>query len=255
MNYYNNDQDYADDYSEDSGEDSEYEDVEYLEESEDEQEVVEEVQEKPKKKADPGQYQSKQKSNRWEELYNLNKKQLEVKRMVEEYKQEQESRLDDECTFQPKINKKTRELYNDSETGTLYQKNLKWEREKEKKLRKRMEIKQERDLEGCTFQPNLGKKKKVKRKKVATNKKAEEEMKKFIERQKKAREKHLEKKVALEMGKNLNMDSLRLKKTEKRTAKEQVKPEFIRRNLEGKSFEACVQNLHLFLQQLNIYGN
>ena len=248
--YYNNDKDYADDYDDDSDE----EEVEYVEESGEEEEY--EVQETSKKKADPASYQSKQKSNRWEELYNLNKKQLEVKRMVEEYKKEEDRKLDAECTFQPKINKKTRELYNDNDTGNLYQKNLKWEREKEKKLKKRMEMKKERDLEGCTFRPNIGKKKKVVRKKVPVkNNKAEEEMRKFIERQKKAREKHLEKKVALEMGKNLNMDSLRIKKTEKKGTREQVKPEFIKKNLEGKSFEVCVENLHQFLQNLNVYNN
>ena len=59
-----------------------------------------------------------------------------------------------ECTFQPKLesnNSNTRKYM----TGTLYERNLKWQENKEKRLQKERKKEPKEEISKCTFRPNI----------------------------------------------------------------------------------------------------
>ena len=197
---------------------------------------------------------SQHKRRRWEELYDLNKKQLMVKQMVEQYKKEAENQLDEECTFKPHINHKLRETSDQQPASEIYQKNLKWQQAKEKKLNEIHDSQLQKELESCTFKPEIYKKTKYKRAEPK-GETIDKHTQNFIERQRKARMQQLEKKKAIELTKNLNPDTYNMRsgaKSERRFGKDASKVGFLKEKIEGRTLAECAESFHEAIQSIKI---
>jgi len=97
-------------------------------------------------------FEDKKKPKRWETLYNLNKKNLQMKEEIAQKAQVKEQ--DPECTFHPRIrNSNLNKTL--SNPLSMHERNKLWKEQKEARLTVHREINKDRDLKGCTFQPDI----------------------------------------------------------------------------------------------------
>lgn len=100
-------------------------------------------------------FEGKQKPKRWEALYNLNKKNLQIKE--ENAQKAKVEEQDPECTFHPNIGRNLNNTLNKTLTNplSLHERNKAWKEQKEARLTVHREMNKDRDLKGCTFQPDI----------------------------------------------------------------------------------------------------
>lgn len=80
-----------------------------------------------------------------------NEKLLEVKRAhIEQRKQETENEFDAECTFKPKLNG-----FKFTNLPSFEERNRAWLANREQQIELKRKLDENRDLEGCTFHPEI----------------------------------------------------------------------------------------------------
>lgn len=149
---------------------------------------------------------SREEQSRWEQLYQLNKIQKETKEyFYQALKLNGEEKELKKCTFQPKLNKKSKQISKSSYNGNFFERKNQWKMMKEEKLKQISENKQDKELLHCTFQPQiLGSSKTDKKQKELIGNKPAKALNKFIERQKLARKEKLRKNAILNGDRSYN---------------------------------------------------
>lgn len=132
----------------------------------------------------------------WEHLYNLNQIKQETREFVQNAQKMWEDKEVVECTFQPKILDSSLRMADKYGQIDFHWRGEYWKKEKEEKLKRIQETKQDKELLHCTFQPKILHNEVQKPKEDVADVKQRSGVAKFLERQQIARE---EKKRKLEI--------------------------------------------------------
>lgn len=123
----------------------------------------------------------------WEYLYNLNQIKQETREFVQNAQKMREDKEAMECTFQPKILDSSLKMAQKYGQIDFHRRGEYWKKEKEEKLKRIQETKQDKELLHCTFQPKILHSEIQKPKEDVSDVKQRSGVEKFLERQRIAR--------------------------------------------------------------------
>jgi len=91
--------------------------------------------------------------HRWDQLY-LMKEKYNMDREARQRQKEEEEANNKECTFHPQISTNSNRMYRDDSAG-FAERASNWKKNKERRLDKEREYRFDKEMENCTFQPEV----------------------------------------------------------------------------------------------------